>query len=235
MEDLEEPRESLYLEIEEEKQDGLKLSSADMKKLVPLLLGVLCVSLNVSIIAPFFPVYAIEHYGASSMTIALIFATYPLASMACAPAAGMLCSSYPRMTVLRGGLTLNAAGVALFGCAALIENINISVVMFFIARGIQGCGCAGVVVSASAFAAANFPAHLGKVIGMQMACEGLGFMIGPPLGGLLFLFGFEWPFLVMSTIALLLVLVASGRDEVKDDIIEGEAQGFAQAMNWQVR
>jgi hypothetical protein len=45
MEDLEGPRESLYLGIEEEKQDGLKLSAGSLSRLItgvirtPLVLG----------------------------------------------------------------------------------------------------------------------------------------------------------------------------------------------------
>jgi MFS family permease len=222
-----------YAEMGEEEEE---LDGAAMKKLYPILLGVFLVNLNVSIIAPFFPVYALEHYGASSIVIALVFATYPLAGMLFAPVAGNLCNSFPRVTVLRAGLALNAFGIVMFGCAGFLKgDKNLVLATFFVARVVQGCGCAGVVVSASAFAAANFPRSLGKVIGMQMAAEGVGFMVGPPLGGALFAFGFPWPFITMATLAVLVAFGTGVQDEVKEeDEAKGEAHGFKQAMNWQV-
>ena len=108
-----------YVEMDTEEQgagsDGeLVLDRANMRKLAPILLGSLLVSMNVSIVAPFFPVYATDRYNASSLIIAVIFAAYPVASMASAPAVGMLCNRYSRLQVLRAGLLLNALGLVLF-------------------------------------------------------------------------------------------------------------------------
>jgi MFS family permease len=184
----------------------------NIKKLFPVLLGTFAVNLNVSIVAPFFPVYAQDQYNASPMTIALIFATYPLISMGVAPLVGLVCSrsAFDRIAVLQAGLVLNSIGSMLFGsCSLFSAATSVKVGVHFLARAVQGAGCAAVVVPASAFVAANFPKHIGSVMGLQMAFEGLGFMVGPPLGGLLFSLGFPVPFFAMGAVTLLLALAVA--------------------------
>jgi MFS family permease len=98
----------------------------------------------------------------------------------------------------------------LFGSGSLFSAAaSVKLGIHFIARAIQGAGCAAVVVPGSAFVADKFPIHIGSVIGLQMAFEGLGFMIGPPLGGILFSLGFPVPFFSMGGATLLLALAVA--------------------------
>ena len=167
-------------------EDTFKLDGPTLVKLTPVLAGIFMVNLNVALTAPFFPLYAQKHYGATQIVIGAIFCTYPFTIFLASPVMGIMCNKFGRMPVLNGGLLLASMGSFLFGSAKIIQ-------LYFVARFIQGVGAAAVIVACTALNTANFPQSLGTVMGMQEAAVGLGFMLGPVVGGALVGFGFEVP------------------------------------------
>lgn len=146
-----------------------------VKLLVPIIVAVFLVNLNVSITAPFFPEHAKSKYGASDITIGGIFAVYPFAIMLASPGMGFLCNYNGTTVVLNSGLLVASCGSFIFGVAG-------SIWLYYAARVIQGIGAAAVIVAATASNAANFPKHIGTTMGLQEAATGIGFMLGPPIG-----------------------------------------------------
>lgn len=54
----------------------------------------------------------------------------------------------------------------------------------------------------------HFPAHkISSAVGMNEACTGIGFMAGPPIGGVIYdLSNFETPFIVMASVGIALLI-----------------------------
>lgn len=125
----------------------------------------------------------------------LIFA-YALMQFLCAPILGNLSDSYGRRPVLL--LSLFALGID-----CIFMAFAPSLFWLFIGRLIGGMtgGCHSV---ASAYVAdISTPEKRSQNFGMLNAAFGLGFIIGPVLGGLLAQWGTHVPFLVAATLSML--------------------------------
>ena len=76
----------------------------------------------------------------------------------------------------------------------------------FLARAIQGCGTAAANTASWKIVATEFPDKMSTIFGVLETFTGLGFMIGPPLGGALYAArGFLLPFFVVGGNLLLCV------------------------------
>eukprot|EP01045_Picozoa_sp_COSAG04_P021040 COSAG04_NODE_2222_length_4500_cov_4.688480_4_plen_273_part_00 len=73
------------------------------------------------------------------------------------------------------------------------------VLVFTALRLLQGAGAALVMTCIFADLSDAFPTRKGAVLGMANGCDGLGWALGPPLGGLLFVLGgFRLPFIILG-------------------------------------
>ncbi len=94
------------------------------------------------------------------------------------------------------GLLLEAAAAAAMGAVPVRPHAGWA---FLLLRCAQGTGAALSYTALLAFAAERFAGALATVVGIQEAVSGVGYMIGPPLGGALYtLGGFALPFAVMG-------------------------------------
>eukprot|EP00128_Syssomonas_multiformis_P016218 Colp12_sorted_trinity150504_noHs@12698 len=162
----------------------------------------LCQSLLISIVAPFFPQEAKDDYKASSTTVGLVFATFPITVFVITPLVAPATARFGRMTVLLAGLAIMAGATIGFGYSNTIW-------LFFIMRFLQGVGACLANATSTAILTIQFPDNTGLVMGLVETAGGLGFMVGPPVGGALYSAGgFTLPFLVMGLLCVLpLVLI----------------------------
>ena len=129
------------------------------------------------LVIPLLPFYA-ERFTASSLQMTLLFAVYSLMSMMTAPLWGRLSDRIGRRPVLMASMA--AASLAYLGLA-----FATGLWMVFAARAFAGA-CAGNIAAAQAYIAdVTAPEQRAKGMGMIGAAFGLGFIIGPVLGGLL--------------------------------------------------
>lgn len=161
------------------------------------LLGLLCIysffaAALISAPSPFLP-QELRKAGASPAMVGVVFAAYPITNLLVSPACSMACRRFGRKTVLFGGLVLESVAAVAMGFVPRV------VWVYLLLRILQGTGSAGAYTALLAYAAERFPAMLGSVMGLQEAVAGVGYMIGPPLGGLMYAAGsFYMPFLVMG-------------------------------------
>jgi EmrB/QacA subfamily drug resistance transporter len=104
-----------------------------------------------------------------------------------------------------------AAGLVGFGATSLLAAIAPDATVLIVARGLQGMTGALLVPSSLAMIIANFTgAEQGKAIGTWTAWTGIGFIVGPLLGGALVDFSsWRWVFaLNVAPIALTLAVLA---------------------------
>lgn len=129
------------------------------------------------LIVPLLPFFA-EHFEASPAVVGLLMASYSLAQLFSAPFWGRLSDHTGRRPVLLWSL----GGIALaYGWLAVADSLW----MLFAARALAGL-MAGNIAAAFAYAAdVSTPATRAKAMGMIGAAFGLGFMIGPAIGGVL--------------------------------------------------
>jgi DHA1 family tetracycline resistance protein-like MFS transporter len=129
------------------------------------------------LVIPLLPFYG-THYGASAAEVTQLMATYSLMQLFVAPIWGRLSDRYGRRPILLLSLAGSVASYLWLGFADALW-------MLFAARAVQGA-CAGNIAAAQAYVAdITTPETRAKGMGVIGAAFGIGFIIGPALGGAL--------------------------------------------------
>lgn len=145
--------------------------------------GALFVDLLVySIIIPVIPLYIQQHFHTGSTIIGVIFAMFSVGLVLSTPIFGVL-SDIPsigrRMPMLMGLLGMIASTI-LYGLATELW-------LLFLARFFQGVSSAASWVVGMAMVADVYDANvLGSKLGILMSINGIGLLIGPTLGGVIY-------------------------------------------------
>jgi len=145
---------------------------------MPILFLIVFIDLvGFGLVIPLLPFYA-ERFAASPLEMTTLFATYSLMSMLSAPLWGRLSDRIGRRPVLLASM---AAAALAYGWLAFASQLW----MLFAARAFAGA-CAGNIAAAQAYIAdVTPPESRAKGMGMIGAAFGLGFIIGPVLGGVI--------------------------------------------------
>jgi MFS transporter, DHA1 family, tetracycline resistance protein len=163
--------------------------------------------LGFTIVMPLLPRFA-ERYGFSGTQIGLILAAYPMAQLIAGPILGRLSDRYGRRPIL----AISQAGTAV---SFLMLAFSHDFTIMLIARLLDGASGGNILVAQAYVADVTRPEHRARSLGLIGAAFGVGFVLGPLIGGLLVALPIaaEWqlrlPFLVaagFSTLAWLLVL-----------------------------
>ena len=129
------------------------------------------------LVIPLLPFYA-ERFTASPLAMTALFATFSLMSFLTAPLWGRLSDRVGRRPVLMASM---AASTLAYGWMAFATHLW----MLFAARAFAGA-CAGNIAAAQAYIAdVTPPEKRAKGMGMIGAAFGLGFIIGPVIGGVI--------------------------------------------------
>ena len=193
------------------KKDKTNLSPEDRRMHIQLALLSLATMINVlgfSLIIPLIPDYiqqglhltpqAARHNAHIGELGGWLTASYALMQFFFAPVWGRLSDRIGRRPILIGSLIGDAVFYALFGLST--HNIEGQ----FAARILAGIFSSATLSVAQAYAADITPPHL-RAMGMGYlgASFGVGFILGPALGGLIGSFaGLSWPLYVSSLLAL---------------------------------
>jgi MFS transporter, DHA1 family, tetracycline resistance protein len=173
---------------------------ANKKMLYAIFLIVFIDLLGFSVILPLLPFYA-ETFGATPLLVGLLTASYAAAQLIGAPLLGRLSDRYGRRPILMISIAGNLLGFILL---AVAQNLG----LLFVARALAGLTGGNISVAQAYISDVSEPKDRGKAFGLIGAAFGLGFIIGPAMGGLLGKFGFWIPATVsavLSGINLLLV------------------------------
>ncbi len=136
--------------------------------------------LGFGIVLPLLPLYADEH-GASPATIGLLFTAFSGVQFVTSPLWGRLSDRIGRRPVILLGLTGSIASYALFGIAEMLPNPLVWLFASRIAAGLFG-GTIGAAYATIADVTSERERGRGMaLIGMAF---GIGFTLGPAIGGL---------------------------------------------------
>ena len=156
-----------------------------------------------SVLAPFYPNEAISK-GLSTGLIGVVFSTHPICSFFFSLILGKMMKSWGRKRILTISLLLQAIGLILFGSVVHINDYSLFIFISVLARGIQGVGLGAYGSIAFAYLPLLYPETVAKKVAFMELLTGLGLMLGPLLGGVLFeLGGYQCPFYVMSAIFII--------------------------------
>jgi DHA1 family tetracycline resistance protein-like MFS transporter len=168
------------------------------KKLITLFLIVFIDLLGFGIILPLLPFYA-ESFGASPTQIGLLVASYAAAQLVGAPVLGRISDRIGRKPVLVISLAGTFIGFLMLGFAN-------SLAMLFASRIIDGFTGGNISVAQAYITDITDESNRAKGLGLLGAAFGLGFIIGPALGGTLSVYGYALPAFVAAGLSLVSIL-----------------------------
>ena len=149
--------------------------------------------LGFGLIIPTSAFYA-EAFGARPALITVLGASYSLMQFLFMPYWGRVSDRIGRRPVILFSVAISCVGFLLFGLAT-------SVWMLFAARLLSGFGNANIAVAQAVIADTTTPANRVRGMGMIGAAFGLGFIIGPAVGGSLGQISLATPALVAAGLA----------------------------------
>ena len=167
---------------------------------VPIVLAaVLIDTIGFGIVIPVFPrlITSLAHVGLPEATriAGWLLVTFSLTQFFAGPVMGNLGDRFGRRPVLIASMLAFSADFALTAIAPTIAWL-------FVARAIAGVTGALYSPASAVIADVSQPEKRGATFGLIGAMFGLGFIIGPALGGLLSTLGPRAPFIAASLIAL---------------------------------
>ncbi|KLK89182.1 MFS transporter [Methanoculleus sediminis] len=147
------------------------------------------------LLIPVFPQYA-PRLGVGESVIGIIFGVYAAMLLLFSIPMGLLSDRVGRRPLIVAGMLLLALATALFGFSTTITHL-------VAARTVQGVSAAATWSAGLALLADTCdPARLGEKMGVALSAVGVGTILGPVAGGLLFEYaGYTATFLIPAALA----------------------------------
>lgn len=161
-----------------------------------------CCAICISLQAPFYPEEA-EKKGCSATEYGFVFGSFELVAFVTSPVFGSLIQKVGLKYMLVIGIVLNAVSTIAFGYLTYIDERNVFLLLSLFLRVLESLGATGAMVAAFSLTAVSFPESVASTFSALEVCYGMGYIVGPTLGALLFeIGGFPLPFVVMGLITL---------------------------------
>src|SRR5579884_2515397 len=180
-------------------QPGGTKPGPNRKAIVFLVVLALLDTMGMTIINPVVP-FMTQRYlnnpNDLAMVVAWLTSIYGICQMIAAPGLGLLSDRFGRRPVLFLCLLGSAIGYLLFGLGG-------SLAILFLGRIIDGLTGGNFSVLFGYIADITEPEERGKYFGIVGGASGVGFMVGPAIGGLLATVNYSTPFLVAAAVILL--------------------------------
>ncbi len=152
-----------------------------------------------SILIPIMP-YFVTSFGASDLTVGLLFSTFAACQFVAGPVWGNVSDRYGRKRVL---IISQIGAIIGWTMLAFANTLN----LVFIARIIEGTSGGNISVTQAYVADLVEPKDRARAFGYVGAAFSVGFVFGPLLGGFLLRYGYAWPFLAAAALQLLTLLL----------------------------
>ena len=148
------------------------------------------------IVIPVLPFYAtVEPFNATPFQLGLLFASFSVMQFIFSPIFGSVSDKYGRRPVLFFSLLGTAAGFFIVGFATTLW-------MLFAGRILDGITGGNISTAQAYIADVTSRKNRAKGMGLIGAAFGIGFVLGPALGGILSKYGSAVPFCVAGGLAL---------------------------------
>ena len=141
-----------------------------------------------SLTPAFYPTVA-ENIGAKASQYGLVFGISNLAGFIAGPFFGKFGKYFGVHWMLKIGSLIQGIAGALFGFLAYINNTNVFLSLSYLLRLIHGISSVAAWASVNTILIYIFPKDASRVISSIEVFQGLGYMIGPVLGSLIYEYG----------------------------------------------
>ncbi len=162
------------------------------KPLIIIYLTVFIDLVGFGIVIPLLPFYG-ETFNASPFEVEMIFAIYSAMQFLFAPLLGSLSDKYGRRPILFLSLIGSGVGYLFIGYASVLW-------MVFAGRIIAGITGGNISAAQAYIADVTTRENRAKGMGIFGAMFGLGFVLGPAIGGILSRYGIHAPFLFAAVL-----------------------------------
>ncbi|RWS13124.1 MFS-type transporter-like protein [Dinothrombium tinctorium] len=187
----------------EESKSNSKLTKRQLFAIILLSYANFCLGILYSLQAPFFPREA-ELKGATNTQYGFIFGIYEAGIVVFSPIVGRLIPRISPQFLIESGLFIAGGCCVLFGALQWSPPGFTFVASALALRGIESIGGASVFTACYTIIAAYFPERIAHLFATSEMCFGIGMIVGPAAGGLLFELGnFSLPFFVAGALTLL--------------------------------
>jgi len=167
-----------------------KRSSATL----PVLFSIIIIDLiGFGIVLPVLPYYA-DEYGANGLVLGVLFTSHAAMQALFAPLWGRLADRIGRRPVM----LFTIAGTS---AALVVLGLSDSLAQLFVGRILTGIFAANISVATAYISDVTEEDERTRWMGMVGASFGVGFLIGPAIGGLLSPYGYGVPMLVAAGMA----------------------------------
>lgn len=163
---------------------------------VTLLLDILGLGLIIPVLPELIKSFSNHSFEQASTTIGLLTALFALSQFIFSPILGSLSDQYGRRPVILISLLGSGLDYILLAFAP-------SLGWFFVGRIIAGITSSNITAATAYIADVSPPEKRAQNFGLIGAAFGLGFILGPALGGLLGGYGLRVPFFVVAGITLI--------------------------------
>lgn len=203
------------------------------KRLIPIFIVVFVDLLGFSIILPLLPYYA-RHFNATPQMVGILIASYSICQFLASPILGDLSDRYGRRPVLLYSQIGSCLGFVLMGIALNLPN---PLLWLFVARIIDGLTGGNLTVAQAYISDITRPEERARNFGMIIGVSfGLGFLIGPMLGGFLSRFGYDIPayaaaFFSLSSVLATLFLLPESQHE-REEKVAGFLSYYTRAFDY---
>jgi MFS transporter, DHA1 family, tetracycline resistance protein len=181
-----------------EHTDGTK-SLPGRKALLFLMVMAFLNTMGMTIVGPVVPFITLQHLSnpnSLALVVSWLTSSYGICQMIAAPGLGLLSDRFGRRPILFLCLLGSAMGYLLFGLGG-------SLAILFLGRIIDGLTGGNFSVLFGYIADITQQEERGKYFGIVGGASGVGFMVGPAIGGLLATVNYSTPFLVAAAVILL--------------------------------
>ena len=173
---------------------GTRSSKDDRRVLAIVFFTVFLDLIGFGILIPIQPFFA-KLLGASPTLVTWLGASFSLMQFIFASFWGRLSDRVGRRPVMLGSILITIVGYTLFGMSS-------SLAMLFFARMLAGFGSANIGTAQAIIADSTTPETRAKGMGLLGAAFGLGFILGPALGGAFVPLGLSAPAYVAAVLCL---------------------------------
>ena len=176
-----------------------------------------------SLQAPFYP-HEAERKGLTAFEYGLVIGIFQLVVFVVSPIIGGHLERLEMKRTLVVSMLVEGSSAAIFGTLDKVDDAKWFLVLCFVLRTIEACGYAGVVTSSYSFVSKIFPNTASTMYGVLETFFGLGMVLGPFFGGLLYEYGgFTLPFVTVGSLLILIsMFMLVLLPKVEDNDVEGE-------------
>lgn len=168
--------------------------TANVRRRLALIFGFVFVELlGYSLILPLLPYYA-ETFGATLPVVGLLGTVNAVAQLIAAPVVGRLSDRYGRRPLLIISIAGTVISFLMLGLARSLE-------MIFLSRALDGLFGGNIALARAYITDVTDEKSRARGLGIVGAAFGLGFIIGPAMGGFLSRYGYSVPALVAAALS----------------------------------